>query len=449
MSVYFSGMVSGLDTEQLIESLMAVERRPIVLMQQRRNRIEEEQAAWRDVNTRLSNLESKVKDLLAAGVFDALKATSSDEAVAVATATGQAAVATYTLQVNTLARNHIVAGSSLAQEFTTAAGSLTIAVGGTSTEVTIEAGSTLRDVAEAINKTEGIGVRASVVNVDGTHERLVLEGLTTGATEVIQVTGTLAFDLGLDADTVETVQAAQDASFTLNGLQITRSTNEISDAIEGVTFTLKKDGGAEATITVARDLDAAVSRIKAVVDQYNSFYTFAQQKLAKEAILQGDSALIQLTVRVREAFTERVGTGGLDQLALIGITTTREGSLTLDESVLREKLAEDPAAVERLFTSQESEALGVARRAEALIKQYTQSSGLISSRQSMYTSMIDDINEQIDNLEMRLDMRKASLRAQFIRMEQMLAQLNALGNALAGQLAQISSVGWGGGRSAR
>lgn len=448
MSVYFSGMVSGIDTEQLIESLMALERRPIVLMQQKLSRIEEEQAAWRDVNTRLSNLESKVKDLLAAGVFDALKVSSSDETVAVATVTGRAAAATYTLRVNALARSHIVAGSGLAQGFTTTAGNLTIKIGTTSTDVAIEAGSTLRDVAEAINNTEGIGVRASVVNVDGTHERLVLEGLTTGATETIEVTGTLASGLGLDGDTVETLQAAQDASFTLNGLQITRSTNEISDAIEGVTFTLKKDGGAEATITVAQDIDTAVSKIKAVVDQYNSFYTFAQQQLAKEAILQGDSALIQLTARVREAFTERVGTGGLDQLALVGITTTREGSLTLDESTLREKLAEDPAGVQRLFTSQESEALGVARRAEALIQQYTQSSGLISSRQNMYTGMIDDINDQIDGLEMRLDMRKASLRAQFIRMEQMLAQLNALSNALAGQLAQISSVGWGGGRSA-
>jgi len=453
MSVYFSGMISGLDTDELIRQLMAIERRPITLMKQKISRIEEQQSAWRDVNTRLSNLESKLKELLNEDLFAAMKATSSAEGVARASVRAGAPAATYRVEVKQLAQAYVGAGAKVDLSATVAAeGSLTVKVGDQETVVTVKAGASLQDVAKAIND-QVEGIRASVVNVDGQQARLVLESLTPGAQHTVEVQGDagLLTELGLQHG-LETIRVAQNAIFTVNGLEIERSTNEISDALEGVTFTL--EGLGETTITVSQDLDAIVSKIKAVVDQYNSFYTFSQEKLAKDAVLQGDSALIQLVSRVRSALTEPIGqrsdwtTGGLNQLALIGIATTREGTLTLDETVLREKLAEDPLAVQRLFTAKEDGLTGVARRAVDLIQQYTRSSGLISSRQSMYRDMIDDINEQIDSLELRMQRREEMMRAQFIRMEQMLATLNAQATALAGQLAQISAISGGGGRGA-
>ena len=450
MSIYFSGIISGIDTEELIRQLMNIERRPIRLMQQKVSRIEEQQSAWRDVNTRLSNLETKLKDLLDANLYSAMKASSSDEKVATASVRSSGVPATYTLDVERLAQNHVMAGGPLAKDWTLqAGGTLELQVGDGDVEtITLQAGASLHEVAKAINE-QAKNVRASVVNVDGENLRLVLEGVATGEKATIAFAETdeeLLGELGLTNP--EELQKAQDARFTLNGLVITRSTNEISDAIEGVTFTLRAVGAT--TITVSQDLDGIVDKIKAVVDQYNSFYTFSQEKLAKDAVLQGDSALIQLVSRVRSALTEPVGSdwtgGGLNQLALIGITTTREGTLALDETVLREKLAEDPLAVQRLFSVKEDGGItGVAQRAVDLIQQYTRSSGLISSRQNMYRSMIDDINDQIDSLELRLQRREETMRAQFIRMEQMLATLNAQATALAGQLAQISAIAAGGG----
>lgn len=464
MSVYFSGMISGLDTDELIRQLMAIERRPITLMKQKISRIEEQQSAWRDVNTRLSNLESKLKELLNEDLFAAMKATSSAEGVAKASVRAGAPPATYRIEVQQLAQAYVGAGNKIDLSTTVAAqGTLIVKAGDQESEVTIEAGASLHDAAKAINE-QARGVRASVVNVDGQHARLVLESLTPGEQYIVEVQGDsgLLADLGLDEwqdekgqtiQGLQTIQAAQNAVFTVNGLEIERGTNEISDAIQGITFTLLATG--ETTITVGQDLDGIIAKIKAVVDQYNSFYTFSQEKLAKDAVLQGDSALIQLVSRVRLALTEPIGqrsdwaTGGLNQLALLGITTTREGTLTLDETVLREKLAEDPLAVQRLFTAKEDGGIaGVAQRAVDLIQQYTRSSGLISSRQSMYRNMIDDINEQIDSLELRMQRREETMRAQFIRMEQMLATLNAQATALAGQLAQISAISGGGGRGA-
>ncbi|BAS28793.1 flagellar filament capping protein FliD [Limnochorda pilosa] len=441
MSVYFSGMVSGLDTEQLIQQLMALERRPITLMEQRRSRLEEQQSAWRDVNTRLSNLEGKLKDLLASGVFDAKIATSSDEKIVKATAGAGAISGNYSVKVTSLATaaqwNLTKSGVNSGTDSLGSGGTLTFTFATTTKTIDYTATDTLNSLAEKING-QAIGVKASVI--EGT---LVLKGEQTGKASDFSV----ADNAGATATRIAT---ADDASLTIDGVDVTSASNTVTGKIMGVTLDLVASGG-PVTVEVKADVDTPVSKIKAFVDQYNSFYTFAQEKLAKEAVLQGDTALVQLVSRVRTSITDRVtGLTGLDQLALAGITTTREGKLTLDEAKLREQLSKDPAAVEKLFAAEQTAdgANGVARRAVSLIGQYTQSSGLISSRQSMYTGMIDDINEQIDSLEMRLDLREANLRAQFVRMEQMLATLNAQGNALAGQLAQISALAPGGGGSA-
>jgi len=450
VSIYFSGIISGIDTEELIRQLMNIERRPIRLMQQKVSRIEEQQSAWRDVNHPALQPGDQAEG--PAGRQPLLR----HEGQLQRREGGHRVGPVFGSAGDLYARRRATGpesrdgGCPLAKDWTLqAGGTLELQVGDGDVEtITLQAGASLHEVAKAINE-QAKNVRASVVNVDGENLRLVLEGVATGEKATIAFAGTdeaLLQELGLTNP--EELQKAQDARFTLNGLVITRSTNEISDAIEGVTFTLRAVGAT--TITVSQDLDGIVDKIKAVVDQYNSFYTFSQEKLAKDAVLQGDSALIQLVSRVRSALTEPVGSdwtgGGLNQLALIGITTTREGTLTVDETVLREKLAEDPLAVQRLFTAKEDGGVtGVAQRAVDLIQQYTRSSGLISSRQNMYRSMIDDINDQIDSLELRLQRREETMRAQFIRMEQMLATLNAQATALAGQLAQISAIAAGGG----
>jgi len=201
VSIYFSGIISGIDTEELIRQLMNIERRPIRLMQQKVSRIEEQQSAWRDVNTRLSNLETKLKDLLDANLYSAMKASSSDEKVATASVRSSGVPATYTLDVERLAQNHVMAGGPLAKDWTLqAGGTLELQVGDGDVEtITLQAGASLHEVAKAINE-QAKNVRASVVNVDGENLRLVLEGVATGEKATIAFAGTdeaLLGELGL------------------------------------------------------------------------------------------------------------------------------------------------------------------------------------------------------------------------------------------------------------
>src|SRR5690606_2049611 len=95
------------------------------------------------------------------------------------------------------------------------------------------------------------------------------------------------------------LQAAQDAEFNVNGIDVTRGSNTISDAVSGVTFELKSVGSA--AITISRDTQNTIAKVKAFVAQYNSTQDFLADKTAQDAILQGDSTLIRLqsTIRLR------------------------------------------------------------------------------------------------------------------------------------------------------
>ncbi|MFS8543387.1 MAG: hypothetical protein LOD91_06050, partial [Limnochordales bacterium] len=76
MSMYISGIASGLDTDAWIEAVMALERRPITQLQQRKNALQQQKDAWRDINTRLNNLSSRLSDLRLSTTFLNRTATS-------------------------------------------------------------------------------------------------------------------------------------------------------------------------------------------------------------------------------------------------------------------------------------------------------------------------------------------------------------------------------------
>src|SRR5690625_968999 len=98
--MFISGIASGLDTEQIVEQLLAVERRPLVLMRERKDVLQQQRDAWRDINSRLNNLRERMADLSRASLYDRRAATSSAEDVATVSATNAAAEGRYTIIVN-------------------------------------------------------------------------------------------------------------------------------------------------------------------------------------------------------------------------------------------------------------------------------------------------------------------------------------------------------------
>lgn len=437
---YISGIASGIDTDALIQQLLAIERRPLVYMEDQIKRLQLQSDGLRDVNTRMSNLETKLSSLVSLSTFNAKAVKSSDEDVAKATAGPSAAVGTYEVVVTKLAKAHRIASDDLEADPSDDLGlSGTFTINGK--QVTISSGMSLNDIRDAINQA-GAGVRATVIG-----STLVLESEESGADHAMELVDSaegVLKSLGLldDGDSVKHVlQEAQDAEFSINGVNLTRSSNTISDAVQGVSFTLTGEG--TATITIEQNVDGAFDAIKAFVEQYNSVQTFINSITAKGEVLQGNSTILRLQSSLYSlvsGFVSAPADAKYRSLAQIGITVGRNGNLSIDESALRKALEENPDEVRALFaaTADKDGYDGVAVRLRDFVRAYTQSgTGILASQGNSYREQMDALRESMERFEERLKLREQALRRQFTEMERVLASMQNLSNALAGQIIQL------------
>ncbi|REJ36140.1 MAG: hypothetical protein DIU82_05550 [Bacillota bacterium] len=437
MSMYISGIASGLDTDKWIEAVMALERRPITQLQQRKTTLQQQRDAWRDINTRLNNLSSRLSDLRLSTTFLNRTATSSDANVVSVSAGTAATPGRYQVQVVRLAQAHRLASERrFAQDETIGvSGKFEIAFDGKNAVIAVDSGDTLATLVQKINDAD-VGVTAKVI--DG---RLVLEA--NAMNKEIQLTDLSRGTVLLNLD-IRQVQAYQDAEFIVDGITINRDINTISDVIAGVTLTLKATG--TVSIEVQHDVNLVIERVKAFVDQYNSVQNFIKEKTGDGGVLQGDVLLGRIQFQLRQLATARVDGAPepYNQLAMIGISVDRYGTMTLDEGKLRAALEADPDAVYRLFAGklEEDNFEGVAVRMGKELEQWLRSNeGLLASRQQMFENRMKDIDRSIERLEARLELREQALRRQFVRLEEVLAALQTQSAWLSAQLVQLSAFG--------
>ncbi len=231
----------------------------------------------------------------------------------------------------------------------------------------VEAGDTLQTFADRINGTEDVGVSASVIN-----DKLVMISRESGSAGAITLGGTAAAGLGL-AQT----QPAQDAAATINGLAVTSSGNTIAGAINGVSLSLFKEGAT--TVTVGADHAASLTQAQNFVDAYNAVMKNVKLATSYDAAtknagtLQGDQTMSGLASQLRNIAGSAVtglGGGAYDSLPQIGITSSRDGTLTLDKTAFAAALTADPDAVADVFgkddgVTESGPADGIARQIQA------------------------------------------------------------------------------------
>ena len=99
--IQFSGLVSGLDTQGIIDKLMAIESRPITLLMQRRGTIQSQSDAFKNINTKLSALQDKAFELTKLSIIKARTATSSNTAKLTVSATSDALLDSFNVKINT------------------------------------------------------------------------------------------------------------------------------------------------------------------------------------------------------------------------------------------------------------------------------------------------------------------------------------------------------------
>ena len=185
---------------------------------------------------------------------------------------------------------------------------------------------------------------AIATGLDGTDVTLVLEG-ASGGNNGFTLFSSSASDQGADKFITglnsNKVQAGQDAKFSVNGLSVARASNQVTDVIDGVSFTL--EAVASANISVVSDHSTLKDKLKGLVESYNDIQLAATEladPASEEELVGGALARDKALIRsVKDAVydavtsTSSVTSGNIEALRDIGISLTKTGDLSFDETV--------------------------------------------------------------------------------------------------------------------
>ena len=447
-SITSLGIGSGIDIESIVNQLVAVERRPIQFLETRQAELDIQISALGLVQESVSNFQSTISDLQLSTGFRTFAVTSSDDQVLTAEAGEGSVPISSDIDVLTLAQRNKLASSAFGSgESVVGNGLLNITVGAASFSVSIDDNNnTLAGIRNAINDNlNNTGVSASIITADdGSH--LVLTAEESGTANALSITVTGDSD-GNDTDAaglsslvfisggtqnLQEIDVAQDATLSVDGFAVTRSSNEISDVIEGVTLSLKDIG--TASLSVSEDRSVGKSAIEAAVSAYNDLIISLNTQ--RESTLQGESLLLGIETRARQAITNRFTVAGSNYQYLfeIGITFDRDGILSLDSERFDQAIEDDFSGVVQLFTDPDD---GFAQALDTVLSSYVDTGGLIQARTDGLSESRSQIDDDIERIEDRIVLTEQRLRRQYTALDSLVGQLNATSNFLVQQLANL------------
>lgn len=462
------GLASGLDTQQIIQQMMALEKRPRILLDNKQILIETRQSMLKDFQTKLRSLQLAATDLRSVALWAQTQAVESSDATKVGvTSTSGAGVGGYQIDVSQLAN-----ASQRTYTFTRPAADGTITIDGHVTS--LRAGMTAQEVATAINTDRDARVYAAAT-ADNTIVFSSRESGDSGSGFISVTDGTGSF-------TEQTGRARQgrDALYTLDGVAMRSSTNVIRDGLAGVTLTLRGVTTTSGPVTVSvgapgANTDAIKRKLEAFVEAYNSTLDAIRTKLNERTVpdprsqqdvkngvadprttaerkagtLFGDRQLSGLLTQLRQTvYTPVAGLpSGMDSLAALGISTgavasttsrdTLAGRLTIDTDRLMRALTEDPSGVRNLLQGVDN-AGGWARQFESVVADAAKADGIIESRIDGGENELKNLKSQMDLMDVRLALREKNLQAQFTALEVAMSKSQTQGAWLSGQLAGLN-----------
>lgn len=475
---------TNIDVNSIVSQLMTVEQQPINKLNAKEAAYQAKLSAYGSVKGAVSSFQTALQGLGSAN-FQSFTATSADNAVFSASATSSAVAGTYSMEVTALAQSQkLVAAGQASSNTAIGTGTATVVTfdfgaigggtftpydsitgtggaysgstftssgGGVKTLTLDSSNNTLEGIRDAINAA-AMGISATLIN-DGssTPYRLVLSSGSTGVNSSVKIS-TDGADAAIDAllahdpagvQHLAETATAQNAQVKINGIAVSKTSNTISDAIEGVTLTLKKTSATPVDLAIAKDTAGISSSVNAFVKAYNDLSSTLQNLSAYNAasksgaILQGDATVRTIQSQLRGLLSKAVGEAGtLHTLSDVGISFQKDGKLALDQTKLDKALSGSLADVANLFTSGTGYATTLADWAGSILA----SDGAIASRSDGLGQSIKQIGVQRAALETRLINIEKRYRAQFIALDVMLSNMNQTSTYLSQQLANISNL---------
>jgi len=472
MAITSVGLGSGINVKDTVAQLVALEQKPIQVLQTKATDISTQMSAYSQLKSQISNLQTQVNKLTASETWQARLLTSSNSSTVTGTATSKAAYGTFDVAVKQLASAQTVGSALVPSKTALGEGKLTINLGewvraegddgdtatkplvlktnevdGKKASVSIDITSdddTLAKVAAKINAANA-GVTATVLR-DHTGERLSLQSKATGGNAAFSVaveqkageTGLKRFEyLDPGSSTGMTrSQTAQDTLATINGISMASRNNTFADVADGVSLTVAQKTEADATvrITIKSDTATAKTAITNLVESYNalssamSTMTAYNEATKTAGTLQGDSTAVNLQNALRRLLTSNSGAGGeFSTLSQIGLAFQTDGTLKVDDTKLTKALA-DPDSLTKFFAAdlegESNDGLGV--RLKAFTTGLLSSDGVFATKDDSMKLQLKRNTQDQERLTTRVNAYEKRLLAQYSALDVKMASLTAL-----------------------
>lgn len=461
------GVGSNLPLSTLLSNLETAEKGRLTPISTQQSSFSAKLTAYGTLKSSLEKFQTANTALNDASLFKSTSASSTSTDLTVSTTAG-AAAGTYKINVTQLAQAQSVRTTATVADSKTVQGNSneerTLIIKQDSKEKPLEIKLTkdqtsLEGIRDAINNANG-GVSASIVKLKDNDYQLVLTSSETGTANKMSIS--VAGDDTLNqfisfnnpdvvGSGVEQIVEAKDAELTVNGINIVRSSNTITDAPQGVTLNLTKVVN-DVTVTVNKSNDKATSAIKTWVDAYNSLvdtigsltkYTSvdagADAQSTSNGALLGDSAVRTIQTGIRAQFTD-VGNGGNFQtLTQMGITQDpTTGKLKIDDAKLKTALTDKSVDVQQLLVG-DGKTTGITTKVATQIKGYLADDGIIDSAQDSINSTLKKLTKQYLSVSQSIEDTMARYKAQFTQLDTMMSQLNNTSSYLSQQFESMSS----------
>ena len=442
-----TGLVTGIESGQLISQLVAVEKAPI-------QRLQVKQITFKQQKSAIDNLEKQLKALQKkANEFDGLNSTltgaSTDEEFIKYTASVEeesklklttqddAQAGNYSFQIKQLAQGTRLAHGGVDDQEAALSGTdsnFVLTIGDETKTIDITANETsLKDLRDAVNNLDA-DVKASIINTGSETNpyRLTIAGEETGEENEITISASTTLTGFVSSDFSET-QKAQDAQLVIDGIDVQSSKNTISDAIQGVTIELLEDtavdnDGVTEYETVKGSVELDKQGIKTKINQFlssfNSLVTFFNSQsynseTKSSGVLNGDSLILSTQSRLQSLFSDSIITDDGNSVSAfeIGISIQNDGTLKMDSEKLEEVLDEDPSKLRNIFIGGENND-GIAAKFSKFLDTYLDpSASVLDGRKESIDQSVKNIDKQIANQQNHVEHYQSRLQKQFLALE--------------------------------
>ena len=436
------GVGSGIDVTQLANDLAAASRQPkIDRINKRQSDVKAQISALAQAKSDLESFTDTLAKVLTEGSLKSQPTVSNEAVLGAATNdNAKAGAITADVEITQLARAQTLVSKNFASSSAAVGqGDITLTVGGVDHVITIDAtNDSLDGLASAINGANA-GVTASVQTENGAY-RVVLKG-KTGATNAFSLSGNGALDYPSATSGTTLAQGAQDAMLKVDGVSYQRSNNTVGDIITGITLTLKKAvPGETVSLTATRPTDA----IKTTMSDFVSVFNDMKSNIKSARSSTNSRSLFELERKLNAVLSKPLTstTSGPRSMADLGVTTNRDGSVTLDIKKLDAALKNHPDAVEAIFapardaTHTETTDPGIGGAMLALKNSETAAGGGLASLKDRLDRDQKNIDADRTKIEEREAAYKARLLKNFASMDSRVSNLRATQSYLQQQIDQ-------------